>query len=57
MSESFDRVENLARGLSLAQRFAYNHSSGTKHSSLYMLVNYATEMVGARFVSTASDSE
>jgi hypothetical protein len=33
--------------LSLAQRFAYDHSSSTKYSSLYTLVDYAAERVDA----------
>jgi hypothetical protein len=34
------------RDLSLVQRFAYDHSSSIKYSSLYTLVNYTAEKVG-----------
>jgi len=39
------RLDGRYRGLSLAQRFAYDHSSSTKYSGLYTLVDYAAEMV------------
>ena len=41
------RLVGRYRGLSLAQRFAYDHSSNTMYSSLYTLVDYAAERVGA----------
>ena len=40
------RLDGRYRDLSLAQRFAYDHSSSTKYSSLYMLVDYTAEKVG-----------
>jgi ATP-dependent Clp protease adapter protein ClpS len=45
--EQVDALVGRYRGLSLAQRFAYDHSSSTKYSSLYTLVDYAAERVGA----------
>jgi hypothetical protein len=48
--EQVDAVLRLIgryEGLSLVQRFAYDHSSSTKYSSLYTLVDYAAERVGA----------
>jgi hypothetical protein len=39
------RLDGRYRGLPLAQRFAYDHSSSTKYLSLYTLVDYAAEMV------------
>ena len=41
------RLVGRYEGLSLAQRFAYDHSSSTKYSSLYTFVDYAAERVGA----------
>ena len=41
----------------MAQRFAYDHSSNTMYSSLYTLVDYAAERVGAGLlVRLVSDS-
>jgi hypothetical protein len=47
LQEQIDAALKLVgryRGLSLAQRFAYDHSSST--SSLYTLVDYTAEKVG-----------
>jgi hypothetical protein len=48
------RLVGRYRGLSLAQRFAYDHSGSTKYSSLYTLVDYAAERVGSSFVPSIS---
>jgi hypothetical protein len=44
------RLDGRYRGLSLAQRFAYDHSSSPKYSSLYTLVDYTAEKVGVPVV-------
>jgi len=46
------RLDGRYRGLSLAERFAYDHSSST--SSLYTLVDYTAEKVGVVVVVSTS---
>jgi hypothetical protein len=41
------RLVGRYEGLSLAQQFTYDHSSSTKYLSLYTLIDYAVERVGA----------
>jgi hypothetical protein len=46
LQEQIDAALKLVgryRGLSLVQRVAYDHSSSTKYSSLYTLVDYTAD--------------